>query len=82
MIDFIRNGGELHEQQETNMKMLDMELKYWGIDKNLFHNYKKDKFDVLQEIMNRPFYDLLDLREKLPFFHCAFSRGAIQTKPQ
>ena len=36
MIDFIRNSGELHEAQKNNHNMLKMELKYWGIDENLF----------------------------------------------
>ena len=35
MVDFIRNNGELHEQQENNYKMLKMELDFWAIDENL-----------------------------------------------
>lgn len=36
MIDFIRNSGQLHEQQKNNYEMLKMELKYWGIDEHYF----------------------------------------------
>ena len=36
MIDFIRNSGELHETQNDHIKMLEMELEYWGIDRKIF----------------------------------------------
>jgi hypothetical protein len=48
MIDFIRNNGEMHEQQENNYKMLKMELDYWGIDENLFKERAKDKLEIVQ----------------------------------
>lgn len=47
MIDFIRNCGQLTEQQQNNLKMLKLELKYWGIDENLFQQHTKDKFDII-----------------------------------
>ena len=36
MIDFIRNSGELHETQNDHIRMLEMELEYWGIDRKIF----------------------------------------------
>ena len=48
MIDFIRNNGELHEQQENNYKMLKMELDFWGVDENLFKQGAKDKVELVQ----------------------------------
>ena len=47
MIDFIRNSGQLHEQQKQNYDMLKMELKYWGIDENLFRDRPKNKFEII-----------------------------------
>jgi len=47
MIDFIRNSGELYEEQEKNHKMLSMELKYWGIDEKLFKDRSNDKYDII-----------------------------------
>jgi hypothetical protein len=36
MIDYLRNGGLMHEQQKNNPEMLKVELKYWCIDEKLF----------------------------------------------
>lgn len=36
MLDFIRNSGQLNEQQESNEKMLKLELRFWSIDENYF----------------------------------------------
>ncbi len=36
MIDYIRNSGQLHEQQKQNPEMLKVELRFWGIDEKLF----------------------------------------------
>lgn len=67
MIDFIRNNGQLYEEQENNIKMLQLELKYWGIDENMFQH--KDQIDIIQEILDRPIQDIFDKEDESQFFY-------------
>lgn len=34
--------------------MLKMELKYWGIDEYLFRELPKNKFEIIQEMFDKP----------------------------
>jgi len=43
--------------------MLKMELKYWGIDENLFRDRPKNKFEIIQEIFDKPYNGLFELNE-------------------
>ena len=67
MIDFIRNNGQLYEEQENNLKMLQLELKYWGIDENMFCH--RDQIDIIQDILNRPIQNIFDKEEESQFFY-------------
>jgi hypothetical protein len=35
--------------------MLKLELKFWGIDEDLFKCQPKDKFELIQEALDRPY---------------------------
>merc|ERR1711935_161749 len=50
-----------------NQKMLYSELKYWDIDVYQFRP-KKNQIQVLQEVLDRPFVDLLHIKDNEPFF--------------
>lgn len=60
MLDFIRNSGQLHEQQKSNEDMLHMELKYWGIDADLFREQTPNRFEIIQKIFDRPIDDFFE----------------------
>ena len=45
MIDFIRNSGQLYEEQKKNIEMLQVELEYWGINLNCFK--QKDEVELI-----------------------------------
>ena len=47
--------------------MLYSELKYWDIDVYQFRP-KKNQIQVLQEVLDRPFVDLLHIKDNEPFF--------------
>lgn len=72
MIDFLRNNGQTDEQmKQDDKRILNGELSYWEINKSHFKSAKpsKDKYDVIQEILDRPFNDLLDLDDRMSFFN-------------
>lgn len=68
MIDYIRNHGQLHEQQQNNYQMLQMELKYWGIDEMNFNDMPKSKFDLIQEVLDRPYQQYFESKQGNDFF--------------
>lgn len=41
---------------------------------------KKDKYEVIQEILDRPFNDVLDLDEKMSFFNEALDQQRLKVK--
>lgn len=41
MVDYVRNFGQLHEKQRKYIRMLELELEFWGIDVNFV--VEKDK---------------------------------------
>jgi len=71
MIDFIRNNGKLHEQQEKYYKMLQIELEYWGINEDIFK--KKDEADIMQEFLDRPPLEIFDKSDQGIFFEETFN---------
>lgn len=48
MIDFLRNGGLIHEEQKKNPEMLKVELKYWGIDEKMFKQKPESRLDLIE----------------------------------
>ena len=68
MIDFIRNKGQLHEQQMDNSRTLFLELEYWGIDPNHFKDQPKDKFKIIQSIFDRPVHGFFQEKQGSEFF--------------
>lgn len=54
LIDFIRNGGEVFGAQKEHMDLLDNELHFWGISKTDFSKPHLDKYDLIQEMIDRP----------------------------
>ena len=69
MIDFIRNQGELHEMQLNNQQMLQMELKYWGIEDDVFHDRTRNKFEILQDVFDRSVPQFFETSEGSNFFY-------------
>ena len=64
MIDYIRNAGELCDYQLSQRDMLKMELRYWGIDENLFQQRRKDKFQLIQETFDKPVHELFRQKDE------------------
>lgn len=48
--------------------MLQMELKYWGIDEQLFEEQPKSKFELIQEVLDRPYQQYFEKKEGNEFF--------------
>ena len=44
MIDYIRNSGQLTKEMRTNYDLLDIELNFWGIDKQVFKEKENESF--------------------------------------
>ena len=71
LIDFLRNEGQIEDTlTELQKKILDHELNYWEINKFQYRSSRpnKDKYEVIQEILDRPFTDTLNIDYKMPFF--------------
>ena len=45
-----------------------MELKYWGIDEIEFQDLPKSKFDLIQEVLDRPYQQYFEKKEGNDFF--------------
>ena len=45
-----------------------MELKYWGIDESLFDDQPKNKFELIQEVLDRPYHQYFERKEGNEFF--------------
>ena len=67
MVDFIRNSGQLYEEQKNNLQMLSVELEYWGINVNCFK--QKDEVNLIQEILDRQIGDIFDNNEERQFLY-------------
>lgn len=48
--------------------MLHMELRYWGIDTDLFREQTPNRFEIIQKIFDRPIDDFFERREGKEFF--------------
>ena len=46
-----------------------MELKFWGIDENMFRERTRDKFEILQEVFDRPVHQFFESSEGTDFFY-------------
>lgn len=46
-----------------------MELKFWGIDENIFKERTRDKFEILQEVFDRPAHQFFESSEGTEFFY-------------
>lgn len=68
MLDFIRNSGELSEVMESNEKMLKLELKFWAIDETFFQERPKNKFEIIQDLIDGHSLDLYDDANGQEFF--------------
>ena len=55
-----------------------MELDYWGIDENLFKEKAKDKFELVQQLLDTPVLQIFERDENNQFFHKSLSE--LQTK--
>lgn len=50
--------------------MLKMELKYWGIDENLFKDRSKNNnFEIIQELLDTPVLGIFERTDDNEFFH-------------
>lgn len=77
MVDFIRNSGQLNEQQQNNNQMLKLELKFWGIDEDLFKERPKDKFEIIQDVLDRPYSEFFGQQEGSQFFYDKIESGKL-----
>ena len=68
MLDFIRNSGEMNEVMDNNVKMLNLELKFWAIDDAFFKEQPKDKFEIIQDLVDGRSLDLYEDANGQEFF--------------
>jgi len=58
MLDWLRNNGKViggnSAEIESQTDLLHNELEYWSIDRNLFGEKTKDKFESIAEAFKRP----------------------------
>ena len=55
--------------------MLKLELKFWGIDEDLFRQQPKDKFDKIQEALDRPYMEFFGQGNENQFFYEKMEKG-------
>ena len=60
--------------------MLKLELKFWGIDEDLFKQQAKDKFDIIQEALDRPCNEFFGQTNGSQFFYNKLDKGKLNFK--
>ena len=46
-----------------------MELKFWGIEEDLFRDRTRNKFEILQDVFDRPVPQFFETSEGSNFFY-------------
>ena len=60
--------------------MLKLELKFWGIDEDLFKCQSKDKFELIQEALDRPYDEFFGQTQGSKFFYDKIDTGKLNFK--
>ena len=60
--------------------MLKLELKFWGIDEELFKQQPKDKFEIIQEALDRPYKEFFGQQSGTQFFYNKMNQRKLNFK--